>query len=130
MKIPKSSIQFALYFLVGAGATAVEWVVFYLLNGLLGMHYAVSTTLAFAVSTLANWSGGRILLFHKGDARGLLHELISIYTVSILGLLANLLIMWITIEKMYIQDMLSKMIATGIVFIGNFLVRKFWIYKI
>ncbi len=130
MKLPESVVQFLLYFLVGAGATIVEWIAFYVFNGLAGIHYAVSTTLAFTVSTLANWFFGRIALFRKGDARGIVHELVSIYAVSILGLAANLAIMWVAIELMRTPDMLAKMIATGIVFIGNFAVRKFWIYKV
>ena len=86
-------------------------------------------SLAFAVSTLANWGLGRLLLFKKGDQHGLLHELIAIYGVSIIGLLANLGIMWIMIEQLKSPDMIAKITATAIVFIGNFLVRKFWIYK-
>lgn len=130
MRIPKSLIQAFIYLVVGAGATVVEWLVFYLLDVKVGLHYSVATALAFAVSTLANWALGRVLVFKKGDAKGLLHELSAIYGVSIVGLLMNIGIMWVGIECFKLSDMMAKIIATMIVFAANFAVRKFWIYKV
>ncbi len=130
MRISKSLLQAFMYLFVGAGATIVEWLVFYLLDVKAGLHYIVATALAFAVSTLANWALGRVLVFKKGDAKGLFHELIAIYGISIIGLLLNIGIMWICIELFDVSDMPAKIIATIIVFSANFAVRKFWIYKI
>ncbi len=126
----KNIRQVIIYFLVGSGATVVEWSFFYFFNVILVMHYAISTTLAFVASTFANWFFGRIALFRKGDSKGLFHEIASIYIVSIVGLLLNLLIMWIAIEKFQVPDMAAKIISTAIVFAGNFIVRKLYIYKI
>lgn len=121
--------QLTMYFLVGVTATIVEWIVFYLLDVQCGLHYTISVTTAFALSTLANWGAGRILVFKKGDAKGIWHEFLCIYAVSGAGLGANLLIMWVCIDCIGIPDMIAKIIATGIMFVGNFAVRKFWIYK-
>jgi len=130
MKISRDLIQLTLYFFVGAGATIVEWSVFYVFDVVVGFHYVAATAIAFAVSTLANWCLGRLMVFKKGDVRGLLHELLAIYSISVFGLLANIAIMYVIIEWMKAQDMTAKIIATAIVFAGNFLVRKFWIYKV
>ena len=129
MIVIKSLLPLIIYFLVGLGATIVEWGVFYLLNVVSHVHYSLATVLAFAVSTLANWALGRLLLFKKGSHAGLLRELLAIYAVSCIGLAANLGIMWVCIEVIGMHDMFAKMLATAIVFIGNFLVRKFWIYR-
>lgn len=125
----KTLFQLAVYFIVGLGATIVEWGVFYVLNILWNFHYAIATAAAFALSTFANWILGRCLLFKKGSGKGLLHEIGSIYAVSIIGLLLNLLIMWILIDGLLFHDMIAKIIATAIVFSGNFIVRKYLIYK-
>jgi len=126
----KNFKQLAIYLVVGAGATLVEWGVFFFFNAILEIHYAVATTLAFACSTIANWAFGRLLLFHDGNGKGLLGEISSIYAVSIAGLLLNLAIMWCAIEIFNVPDMAAKILATSIVFLGNFAVRKFFIYKI
>ena len=39
-------------------------------------------------------------------------------------------IMFSTVEKIGLAEMLSKIIATGIVFAWNFLIRKLVIYKV
>ena len=129
MRLKNITRQFLLYLIVGALATIVEWAFFYILDIRGGMHYTVSVALAFILSTFANWAFGRLILFKKTDT-GISKELISIYLTSIAGLLLNLLIMFILIEKIQLNDMISKIIATGLVFFWNFLIRKFVIYKI
>ena len=130
MNLPVCIRQMLLYLVVGAGATLVEWAVFYLLDVHCRIHYTAATAAAFAVSTLANWGLGRLLVFRRGDARGIVHELVSIYGISCLGLAANLLIMFVCISLLKMDDMLSKILATAIVFAANFVVRKFFIYKV
>ena len=68
MKLARNNIkeigrQMFLYLVVGAGATLVEWGVFYLLAEKMLITYPAAVTVAFAFSTLANWKLGRILLF-------------------------------------------------------------------
>jgi len=118
--------QFALYLVVGGIATVVEWACFWVFNH--WMHYTLATALAFVVSTFANWLAGRLLVFKKSD-QSLLAELAQIYGTSIVGLLMNLAIMWIAVEQFGVQEMIAKIIATGIVFFWNFFVRKLLIYK-
>lgn len=129
MKLKQTSIQFFLYLIVGGLATIVEWAVFYVLNSFLLIHYALSTAIAFILSTFANCFFGRLILFHESK-QNIAKELVKIYAVSIIGLLMNIAIMFVAVEKIGIQEILSKIIATGIVFIWNFLIRKLLIYKI
>ena len=129
MTVNKSTIkQLMLYLVVGAGATAVEWVCFYLFNACMGMHYSIATALAFCISTFSNWLLGRWIMFKKTQ-QGIVKELLQIYLASIIGLIMNLVIMWLAIDCLKINNMMAKVIATGIVFFWNFLVRKMLIYK-
>lgn len=129
MKIKKSFVQLFLYLIVGGLATLVEWGAFYELNQRLTVHYMAATALAFALSTFANWGFGRLILFRVSN-QNTWFELVKIYAVSIIGLLFNIGIMYVEVDKLLMDEMLSKMIATGIVFIWNFLIRKLVIYKI
>lgn len=129
MKLKRTSIQFFFYLIVGGLATIVEWVAFYVLSSLFKVHYAPATSLAFILSTAANWLFGRLIMF-RNSKQSTAKELLKIYMVSIIGLLMNIAIMFIAIEKIGIQEMISKIIATGVVFIWNFLIRKLVIYKV
>lgn len=127
-KINENVKQFILYLIVGGGATLVEWVLFHFLNGRFRIHYMIATSIAFAVSTFANWAFGRLIMFQANQ--NVFKELVKIYLTAIAGLLMNLVIMWLAIEQFGIDEMISKIIATGIVFFWNFLIRKFLIYKV
>lgn len=127
MPVLKSIKQLFLYLIVGGIATVVEWVCFWFLDRM--MHYLAATALAFVVSTFANWLAGRLIMFKPTEKR-LAKEMMQIYATSICGLLFNFLIMWVAIDGIGLPDMISKIIATGIVFFWNFLVRKLVIYKV
>ena len=120
--------QLFLYVIVGGIATIVEWVCFYIFNGKWGINYLAATTLAFIISTFANWFAGKLILFKEWN--NILSELVKIYVTSIAGLGFNLILMWIMVEQIGMNEMLSKIMATGLVFMWNFLVRKLIIYKI
>ena len=120
--------QLFLYLIVGGIATLVEWVLFYIFDTKLGIHYMPATALAFMVSTFANWLAGKLILFK--DWSNVIPEIVKVYATSIAGLFFNLVLMWIMVDIMGLQEMVSKIIATGIVFMWNFLIRKYAIYKI
>ncbi len=116
-----------LYLLVGGIATATEWGLFYLL-GLAAVHYAVATTAAYILSTLVNWLVGRLLVFRE-NRPSVVKELAGIYLAGVVGLLLNLCIMWGLVDGLRLPEMLSKIAATGLVFLFHFVVRKRLIYR-
>ncbi len=120
--------DFSLYLIVGGLATLTEWILFYFMNISLNIHYIVATTIAYIISTLVNWIAGRILVF-KESKNSLANEILVIYIVGILGLLMNILIMWFLVSILSFNGMMSKIVATGIVFVWNFIIRKLVIYK-
>ncbi len=119
--------DFFLYLIVGGIATVTEWVVFFILDKCF-IHYTVATIIAYGLSTFVNWLAGRLLVF-KENHSSFFKEIVGIYAASIIGLLMNLLIMWLAVDIMSIDGMVSKISATAIVFFYNFLVRKLLIYR-
>ena len=128
MEFRQLSKQVFLYLIVGALATIVEWSVFYVLDTQYDVYYLYATAIAFIFSTFANWLFGRLIVFHDSKQQKL-KEIGKIYFVSVIGLLLNMVIMYIAVERFGIHDMISKIMATGLVFAWNFLIRRFWIYR-
>ena len=116
-----------LYSVSGVAATAVEWVLFYVLNSICMLHYEVATVIAMLCSTLAGWAVGRLLVFK--DTGNPVREIGLVYITSIIGILGNMLLMWILAGVFKVSPMLSKMISTVIVFFWNYLVREYFIYR-
>lgn len=127
--------QFISYFFVGGIAALVEWLMFFLFATVLGMEYLLATVLAFVFSTTANWILGRITTFKKEASAGknTFKEAVAVFVVSGIGLVFNLLLMYLFVTVCGLdsewQQMFSKIVATGIVFVWNFLIRKMLIYK-
>lgn len=127
--------QFISYFFVGGVAAIVEWVMFFIFANVLRINYFVSTVIAFIFSTTANWILGRITTFKDNntykDKKA--KEAFLVFVVSAIGLLFNLILMYLFVTVMGFDSSLgktlSKIAATGIVFIWNFLIRKLVIYK-
>ena len=113
--------QFLKYLVVGGGATLVEW-------ALLGLHHQWATVIAYTVSTFANWGFGRLLVFKKSE-RGAAAEIAGVYLAAAVGLLLNMGIMFVLVDALGWNEMLSKVIATGLVFVWNFLIRRLAIYR-
>ena len=117
------------YLVVGGIATIVEWVCFYMFSYQAHIHYLLATALAFAISTAANWLAGRLLTFRGAEKQPVLQELAKIYAVSVIGLLLNLLLMYLFVQKVGLAKIAGKIFATILVFAWNFIVRKLWIYR-
>ncbi len=126
--------QFLSYFGVGGAAALVEWGTFSLLEFAFNTPYLLATFIAFVVATLVNWILGRIFTFKESAYQEQrTKEFLLVFLVSAIGLAFNLLLMYlfVTVLRMdtNILKTLAKVLATGIVFIWNFLSRKLWIYK-
>lgn len=127
--------QFISYFFVGGVAAVVEWVLFALFDNALHIHYIPATGLAFIFSTATNWILGRLWTFkdNKSYENKKAKEIFLVFAVSAVGLLFNMGLMYLFVTVLGLDTALlkttSKIVATGIVFFWNFLIRKFAIYR-
>ena len=130
-------VKIILYLFVGGTAALVEWGLFYLffyylLVGLglsVDILTMVATALAFGLSTLYHYFLGNILVFDSGSKYDKSKELSLVFLVSIMGLVFNLVLMYVFVGLLAWQPMLAKVITSCIVVVWNYLSRKKWIFK-
>ena len=130
----KNIKQFLSYFGVGGVSALVEWGVFSFLEYCFDMPYLLAAVLAFIVSTTTNWFLGRTFTFKESSYDNQrTKELFLVFLVSAIGLGFNLLLMFIFVRLLGMNTNLlktaAKIMATGIVFVWNFVSRKIWIYR-
>ncbi len=127
--------QFISYFFVGGIAAVVEWIMFFLFANVITLNYILSTVLAFIFSTTTNWILGRAFTFKnsKSYKNNVGKEAFAVFLVSAIGLLFNMFLMYIFVTVMGFDSVIgktaSKIVATGIVFVWNFLIRKLVVYR-
>lgn len=126
--------QFISYFAVGGIAALTEWICFFMLVSFTTMPYLPATVIAFLVSTTVNWYLGRTFTFKNSRYNeNQVREIIFVFLVSAIGLGFNLVLMYIFVAGLDMNTTLlktiAKIISTGIVFVWNYLSRKYFIYN-
>ena len=120
--------QFLLYLILGGILTLIEWLCFYVLTFMIGIHYLISSLAVFvAISALG------IIVYKKaifGDSHlSARREIIAIYAINILGIALNSLMLWLCVEFVGVNAMVGKIIASFLVAFYSFFMRKKFIYK-
>lgn len=125
------------YLLVGGGATIVEWALFFLFVYLMQWDQNIAFTVAYGISTFVNLILGRLLTFRNSSVvnpsenpvKNFLKEASLIYLVAAAGCVLNLLFLNLFTIVFRMDSMLAKIVTTGIMLVGNYLARKFGIYR-
>lgn len=133
-------MKLLMYLMVGGSAALLEWGLFYLYHRGFTSYQVFSvptwnilaaTTLAFMCSTLYHYVLCNIFVFDSGSRYKRGAELSLVFVVSSIGLGWNLVLMYIftSPDIFSLNPMLSKVMASAIVTVWNYLSRRKWIFK-
>lgn len=118
--------QIAKFGVVGIIATLIDYILLFILTDVFKIYYMTSSIISFSVSLIFNYIASIKWVFnveHKQTYKDGLLFLIF----SLIGLWINQEVMYLTVEKLGIYYMISKIFATGIVMVWNFITRKIFI---
>jgi putative flippase GtrA len=118
------------YFLVGGTAALVDWTLFGVFAMWLGWPWFPVALSSFLVATLVNYVLSVRYVFQSGVRFSTPQEVMMVFTVSAVGLLLNQAILWIWIEGAHWNGMVGKIQATGVVFLWNYSIRRFYIFRV
>lgn len=123
-------LQFFRYIFVGGIATVVDWGVLFALTELCGLYHLISAIIAFFAGLATNFLLSKLLVFKASEVRtSPVMEFVGYAVIGAIGLGMTELIMFLFTDHLALHYMLSKVIATFVVLIWNYLARKLIIYK-
>ncbi len=126
----KSLLQQLIRFgIVGGSAFAIDYGILFLLTEVTGLNYLVSGAISFAVSVIFNYIMSIKWVFDVAGERSQTQDLAVFLILSVIGLGINQLVMWVAVDQFHIYYMVSKLGATGIVMVYNFVTRKIFLEK-
>ena len=128
-KTDHSGIQFLRYFFVGGTAFIVDFGALYIFTEYLHIYYLTSACLSFTAGTIVNYLISVFWVFQKRNLKNRSLEILIFVAIGIIGLILNLLIIWMLTEKSGIHYLASKIISTILVYCWNFFARKLILYK-
>lgn len=129
-KILKNELvqQIIKFAVCGGTGFVIDYVVFILLSQVLGVHYLIASIISFSISVIYNYILSIKWVFNV-TKKQTSKEFILFIILSVIGLGLNSLIMYICVDIINIHELISKVIATAIVMVYNFITRKMFIEK-
>jgi putative flippase GtrA len=123
-----SFIQFIRYTMVGGCAFVLDFSCLFFLTSYCHVHYLISAAFAFILGVAANYALSVIWVFSRRKMKHWPSEFAIFTLIGLGGLLLNELFLWFFTEAVLFHYLLSKCISTVLVYLYNFLVRKFVLF--
>lgn len=114
---------------VGGTAFIIDAGTLFVLTEFCGIHYLISGAISFTLSVIYNYILSIKWVFDAKEGNSKAAELAVFIGLSVIGLGLNQLFMWFFVDVLHIYYMLSKIVATAIVMVYNFITRKLFIEK-
>jgi putative flippase GtrA len=109
---------------VGLIAFAIDFALLLFLTEVGGLNYLISATIAFAVAVVFNYFASVRFVYTVTNPAPAGRQFVIFIILSIIGLVLNNLCMWFGVEFLAIDYRITKVIATVIVMVYNFISRK------
>lgn len=119
--------QFMKFGVVGVIAFVIDYGLLALLTELFGINYLVSATISFTASVVFNYVASMRYVFTHKEGMSRRREFVIFVVLSVIGLLVNNGCMWAGVELLGVHYLLTKIVATAIVMIWNFVTRKIFL---
>lgn len=128
-KLKALFIQFVHFGIVGGLSFILDYSIMLGLIELFDMHYMPATAISFSIATIFNYFLSIKWVFTNKKEHKKTLELTVFLILSLFGLGINEIIMWICTDTFFIDYRLSKLIATAVVTVWNFISRKIFLEK-
>lgn len=124
-KLIAQTIKFGL---VGFLCFFIDYGIMVFLTEVAGVHYLLSSGISFTVSVIVNYILSLTYVFETEQGNRV-KEFVIFVVLSVIGLGINQLLMWFCVDILGIFYMISKIGATAVVMVYNFVTRKMILEK-
>lgn len=122
-------MQIIKFGIVGMLAFVIDYGILYVCTEWLNIYYLYSSIISFSISVIFNYIISVKWVFTVDNSNSRSSNFLFFIMFSLIGLGINQLIMWLGTSELSIYYMITKLIATIIVMIWNFITRKLFLEK-
>lgn len=119
--------QICKFGVVGVIAFLIDYGFLYIFTEFFGIHYLVSGAMSFCISVIFNYIASIIWVFDTKKDSNKVKEFVVFIVLSVIGLGINQVVMWGMVDHLNIYYMFSKIVATAVVMVYNFITRKMFL---
>lgn len=122
-------IQLFRYTLVGGLAFVVDFGLLFFLTEYVRLHYLISATISFLVGLLVNYVISTQWIFRDSKIKNKKVEFILFGLIGVIGLILNNVLIYLFTDVVGLYYMLSKLVTAIIVYMWNFLGRRYFLFN-
>ena len=122
-------VQLLRYVVVGTIAFASDFFALIIFKEYFGINYLLASVFSFMVGLMTNYILNIKWVFKKGSNFGKYAEILLFLLINFLGLVGSTFLIWLLTGILGVYYLISKIFATVVVLVWNFLVRKYILYK-
>jgi putative flippase GtrA len=122
-------IQLFRYTFVGGVAFIFDFGSLFILTEYFNVYYLISAAIAFLLGLTINYFLSIIWVFEKRSINSKYIEFIVFALIGTIGLALNEFFMWFFTEIVNTHYLFSKLISTVFVYLWNFTIRKFTLFR-
>ena len=119
------------YLIMGVLTTIVSIVTYFILAKVIGINYLVSNIISWIVSVAFAYITNKMFVF-KDNKKGKKQILLQIYQFvkyRLLSLVIDVLLLYVFVELIKMDDMFAKIINQVIVIVLNYVFSKLFVFK-
>lgn len=120
-------LQLIKFGIVGGISTLLDYGLMLLFAEVFDIFYLLSSTLSYTISLVFNYIASMRYVFRGREDMNKLKEFLIFTVLCLMGLGINQLVLWLIVEYAGIDYRISKIGATGVVMIWNFVTRKLFL---
>lgn len=116
------------YLIVGGMTTLVSISIYALFTKCFHINYMIANVISWIISVLFAYVTNRIFVF-KSKSENIVLEIYQFFKYRIFSFLIEIFLMYVFVELINIDDMISKVIVQIIVIVLNYVFSKLFVFK-
>ena len=126
-----NNTELVAYLFAGVATTVVNYVVYFIATRWFGMGVMPGTWAAWVLAVAFGYAVNKAFVFktHCESMAALMKEAVSFFTMRLVSLGAETVIMFVAVEVLGLNDLVMKLLTNFIVIVLNYVFSKLFIFK-
>ena len=116
------------YLIFGGLTTLISIITYALFAKVFHIDYLISNVLSWIIAVLFAYITNKIFVFESKSKKNV-KEITSFFFFRVVSLIMEMVILYIFVDMLHIDDLVTKIIAQVIVIVSNYVFSKLFVFK-
>ena len=116
------------YLIFGVLTTLISIVTYAIFTKVFHIDYLISNVLSWIIAVLFAYITNKIFVFESKSKKNI-KEITSFFFFRVVSLIMEMIILYVFVDMLHIDDLVTKIIAQIIVIVSNYVFSKVFVFK-